>query len=313
MVQDLLEAILFDLLPYTLGEDGYPISEVGIDLATRVVPLSKDLQDRWQEMVDRWGLLKIDGKKGSYFITLGQNGGSLLTRLVLARRPEKAAEIPFSRARAVTLDYLEHSEDRPQPREIHYLADWVARLAYNLGSGNPLPEAAKSWFEAGFMADYDRSFALWLQSARAGDQGSIAEALFAGARAETQVRGPERCGFDRFVRPRLGRWCASHALDARQFAAFCERSGLDRGLWRLRITKLPNSWSALRDDDLKKKVTPFISLGKVREVLPKRPRGVLTHILVDMAEPEDALRLFEGAQKRPWRIGQSELKVELSP
>lgn len=157
---------------------------------------------------------------------------------IRSERPQAAPSIPIKSARGVTLTNFSRLEERknssdendiaeyrrwvsdirhPRPRQIHYLADWIARFA----RWNSIPKVAQGWFRSGFLQGRNTAFASWLRAGRAADRreylDAVAEIITSGATAEPFSDS----SFARWTRGRLAKWQKS--ISGAEFLALCDR------------------------------------------------------------------------------------------
>jgi hypothetical protein len=214
-LEEVIEAVLFGVVA-----GGGEAKKVRVNVATRIFPTLK---------FEVWNLdfgvqegPTIKGVKHCYSLTQDEVYPIVARVLASRRKP-----VPVREARGVTLcNYKELMEledqrrkamssgshedtrydkelrRRPRPRQIHYLADWVARFA----SHGPMPDVALEWFRAGFLDSRDGAFPRWLSALRCADDGPMAEAVKSAIEAVKAEPLAGDLSFGRWARRRAAGW-----------------------------------------------------------------------------------------------------------
>jgi hypothetical protein len=195
MLSRLLEGILFHLEPVAEAIKGG--AEICVDAA-----LAKNDADNWnlELLRDNFGAEFFDeiddtGRRTERCRTLGRSHVLPLVAGLLIRygkdtqavnRREKDPAKKLLRARAVQLTNFEEitrntlsREDRPDPKPLHHLADWIAHFTYDQRDWNEVPRIAvlSRWFMAGFRQVDEKAFKSQLRSHRRWSQDARIEAI----------------------------------------------------------------------------------------------------------------------------------------
>ena len=106
------------------------------------------------------------------------------------------------------------------PRQIHYLADWLARFC-TMKSEN-VPPVAVDWFKEGFMQNHNTACFLFLEAIRAADRDEWGNALIAARRAlNIEVAKSSFSSIVRILYFEIPRWADN--LDGVSLLHFCSR------------------------------------------------------------------------------------------
>jgi hypothetical protein len=93
------------------------------------------------------------------------------------------------------------------PRQIHYLADWLARFC-TMKSEN-IPPMALDWFKRGYMQNHNTACFLFLEAIRAADREEWGSALIAARRAlNIEEAKPSFSSIVRILYSEVPRWAA---------------------------------------------------------------------------------------------------------
>jgi hypothetical protein len=209
LLSDLLEATLFDVLsPET--------KDVRVHLATRVwgrrdAAGRSYIARKAPLFRERYGI-RTNGKgPPNRFYLLDSNEAWPIVSQVRSRRDSPFPKVTW--CRACSLAYNAPGDD-PKPRQIHFLADWIAGLTRGYSLRSTLPEEVKPWFEAGFL-EVSPTFDRWLKAAR---HRSIE--LAAAALPDLPPHISE-LGYARWVLPDAQVWARELPKHGDQFRAFC--------------------------------------------------------------------------------------------
>jgi hypothetical protein len=225
MLAESLEAVLFDVIP-----EWGRATLVATHVATREnVTMERKRRD---ELREKFGIVfsaprqaNVDGSSVTVYpyYSLGHSEVYPIVARVLSKRPNAGGSVPVEIARGVTLhDFGQLSEFRdsgdqkkqerykkwvtdkinPRPDQIHYLADWLVRLARR----ESVPRTAAKWFSRGFLQDRNPAFASWLEAGRAADRGDYLEAAAEIARSRATTERFSECAFARWTRAHIATW-----------------------------------------------------------------------------------------------------------
>jgi hypothetical protein len=104
------------------------------------------------------------------------------------------------------------------PRQIHYLADWLARFC-TMKPEN-VPPVAVDWFKKGFMQNHNTACFLFLEAIRAADRDAWGNALIAARRAlNIEEAKPSFSSIVRILYSEIPRWADN--LDGASLLQFC--------------------------------------------------------------------------------------------
>lgn len=262
MLRDLMEAIVFDFacrLPD-------PPARIRIDAPTRWFPIHSENVDG-EQMLERFGVRYEQSRK------LAQGIGHSDVRRMIAdvfdRRPQLLHGWDADRVRGVQLldfetlrlhrrnhfwqrdkgkrsktQYERELEQKPRPRQIHYLADWVARLCRRPFGRRPtpMPNIMGAWFAGGFLQNYDVSFTKWLEASRCADKEDFVLAIINAAHALYGAgprSSPDGLDYGRFIFARCAEWVLN--LNGEAFLRLCDFLAADRLLAQMSALKRPGA------------------------------------------------------------------------
>jgi len=256
-IDNLYRLMLCELLETVLFDSACSRSEIRVDVATRVFNVEGEgAIERCDRLHHLLGIGRVALRKGFRCFSLGASEVYPMVAQVLSLRPQALA---VARARGVSLyaykDLAEWRDDEikdpannhrfsravtqaanfrgPRPQQIHYLADWVARLARLYAAGCTLPPTATTWFKNGFLQGRNKAFPLWLHAVRtaaanrlpeelqAPEKLHLAEALkiaYDALQAEPEARN---YSFSRWVRPQAFQW-TKDLVSHGQFSGLCD-------------------------------------------------------------------------------------------
>ena len=292
MVTDVVEAGLFDIVEHVAPQP----SSICVHLATRVYPIDKDLlQDN--RAIENWGLsLPTWSNKMNY--TVSPQDGHRITRIALRRRISHAFGLPIDRARAVSLD---NPRVPPQAREIHHLADWIARFARM--EYQDVPDIAKTWFAKGFLVEGDEAFSCWLEAARAGDEGCWIQALHCAYQARAIEKRRHEHGmhlsYSKFVDRKAADWPSN--LSPGEFGQLCGRLIAEPGYKLLRVDGVNGIEEGLAMGLL---TEVFQQFGEVAKVQIK-----FSYALVSMGDEISAGRAVRAGNTRGLFVKNRKLRI----
>jgi hypothetical protein len=230
MLTDLLEYAIFGLVRGITTE-----TKIGINVATKTGTIRLSRED---EAKARYGL-RFAYKKESELNFYSVSSESVLPTVASALGHHLRSDLQFDLLRLKTcaladFDSLERDKrlnpklysDRLEervgalPRQIHYLADWMARFG-NRDKYDEIPEIARDWFSAGFLQRQGQASAATVLALRAADTHNWREGIRLMKRAEN-FEYNEKSGHSRwpaidFLLPRLREWCGH--LDGRNLWA----------------------------------------------------------------------------------------------
>ena len=282
MITDALEALLFDVIDAAAPTP----SSIHVHLATRTPPLEPNLKP--MKAVEDWGisLAWSRGKvKGHY--SVGFQDGRQITRAALRRRFSRSVTFPVSQARAVRLGKAP-KRDSPKPREIHYMADWVARFAS--WPYDDIPNIAKSWFGQGFLNEYGEAFLYWLNAARNGDEEQWVDALHSAYQARHFDKRIENqpLHYSRFVLRKAVDWPAKVGSD--EFRDLCLRIRAEPGFTAVRVYGIPDMTGTRDAKELLKSELDnmFKQFGAVSAVQFRTTSNGIRYALVEMENEASA-------------------------
>jgi hypothetical protein len=225
---------------------------------------------------------------------------------VLASRPmPKDCSVTVKRARSVTLyDFVKcqdlmntgatgHSRvqkaisrmQKSRPRQIHYLADWVARILRDGVSQYP---TVKNWLCRGFLENDEARLCKWLQAGRAIDQDRLVEAAIAAASALAGGSG-ER-SVSKWILRRVG--TSLNQMRGDDIIEFCRECDVENRKRTLVIYRIPTSANIA---DLKAVLGRF-SVEHVENIQLDQKRGQLWTYAV-FSSPENAKAALDAIRR----------------
>lgn len=225
---------------------------------------------------------------------------------VLASRPiPKDCSVTVKRARSVTLyDFVKcqklmntgvtgHSRvknaisrmQQSRPQQIHYLADWIARILRDGVSQYP---TVKNWLCRGFLENDEVRLCKWLQAGRAVDQDHHVETAIAATSA--LAGGCDERSVSMWTLCRVG--TSLNQMRGDDFTDFCRELDVENRKSTLMIYRIPTSASIT---DLKAVLGRF-SVEHVGNIQLDQKRGQLWTYAV-FSSPENAKAALDAIRR----------------